>query len=249
MTDYQRFEELTSKSIEELHEDNGVGTLSEKYLHVFLKNYFEPDKSCHEVKVGRFTADICRDNHITEIQTRNLNALREKLEYYMLEGYDVTVVHPIPRIRKMLHIDPETGAVIKTYRYPRKGSFYSAIPELYKIKYFLDWDKLTVRLMLFDVEEYREIKAGSRRRKSERLERIPFAIGESVILDNSADYLVFIPEGLPKEFTSKDYAECAKVSREIANAALNILSYLKTVERVAKDGRYYVYRLNKYFEP
>ena len=47
MTDYQRFEELASKSIEELHEDNGVGTLSEKYLHVFLKNYFEPDKSCH----------------------------------------------------------------------------------------------------------------------------------------------------------------------------------------------------------
>ena len=102
--------------------------------------------------------------------------------------------------------------------------------------------------MLFDVEEYREIKHSGRKR-SERLERIPFAIGDSVILDNPADYLVFIPVGLPKEFTSKDYAECAKVSREIANAALNILSYLKTVERVSKDGRYYVYRLNKYFEP
>ena len=255
MTDYLRFEELTSKTIDELHEDNGVGTLSEKYLHIFLKNYFEPDKSCHEVKVGRFTADICSQNHITEIQTRNLNALREKLEYYLLEGYDVTVVHPIPRVRRILHVDSESGEIIRKYRYPHTGSFYDGIPELYKIKYFLDWDRFTVRLMLFDIDEYRELKGGGvtktgrpRRRTSKRLDRIPFAIGDSLILDNSADYLAFVPENLPKEFTSKDFARCAKVSVGVAQMTLNILSYLKTVEHISNIGKRYVYRLNRYFD-
>ena len=253
MTDYLRFEELTSKPIEELHEDNGVGTLSEKYLHVFLKNYFEPDKSCHEVKVGRFTADICNENHITEIQTRNLNALREKLEYYMLEGYDVTVVHPIPRTRRLVYIDSESGEIIRKQRYKHIGSWYDAIPELYKIKYFLDWDKLVVRLMLFDIEETRELSGGGvtsggkrRRRKSQRLERIPLAIGDSAILDNPADYLIFIPEGLPSEFTSRDFARAAGIPQSLASMTLNILDYLKTVEHFKNDGRRYVYRLNEY---
>lgn len=255
MTDYQRFEELTSKSLSELHVENGVGTLSEKYLHIFLKNYFEPIQECHEVKVGRFTADICDGVHITEIQTHNLGALREKLEYYMLEGYEVTVVHPIPQVRKMLYIDPETGAVKRTQKYRHIGNFYDAIPELYKIKYFLDWDKLTVRLMLFDVEEYRELSNGGvlpsgkrTKKRSTKLDRIPFAIGESVILDNPADYLIFVPDGLPKEFTSKDFAVRAAVPHEIANMTLNILKYLKTVEHIKTVGQRYIYRLNKYFE-
>lgn len=255
MTDYQRFEELTSKSLDELHVDNGVGTLSEKYLHIFLKNYFEPLKECHEVKVGRFTADICNGNHITEIQTRNLSSLREKLEYYMLEGYDVTVVHPIARIRRILHVDNNSGEIVRKFRYPHVGNYYDAIPELYSIKYFLDWDKLNVRLILFDVEEYRGLKGGGvsktgkpRRRRSTRLDRIPVDIGDSIILDNPADYLEFVPSGLPKEFTSKDFSKCAKVNIDISRMTLNILSYLGTVEHIANDGKKYIYRMNKYFE-
>ena len=255
MTDYQRFEELTALSKEELHVDNGVGTLSEKYLHIFLKNYFEPDKSCHEVKVGRFTADVLSGNHIIEIQTRGLNALREKLEYYLLESYDVTVVHPIARVRKMVSFDAATGEVERKWRYPHTGNWYDAIPELYKIKYFLDWEHLNVRLMLFDVEEYRELKGTGvtktgkpKRRRSRRYERIPVAIGDSVILDNPADYLIFLPEGLPSEFTSYDFAKCAKIPHSLANMTLNILSYLGTVEHFDNRGRVYLYRLNKYFE-
>lgn len=255
MKDYQRFEELTSKSLSELHVQNGVGTLSEKYLHIFLKNYLEPSTECHEVKVGRFTADICCENHITEIQTKNFNLLREKLEYYMLEGYDVTVVHPIPKIRKMLYVDPDTGAITRTWRYPHIGNWYDAIPEMYKIKYFLDWDKLNVRLMLFDIEEYREMSGGTasgskktRRKRSTRLERVPFAIGDSAVLDNSADYLIFVPNGLPDEFTSSDFAKCAKISQSLANMTLNILSFLHVVEHFKNIGRRYVYRMNKYFE-
>lgn len=255
MTDYQRFEELTALSKDELHVDNGVGTLSEKYLHIFLKNYFEPDKSCHEVKVGRFTADICHDNEIIEIQTRNLSALREKLEYYLLEGFEVTVVHPIPRSRQLYNVDKDSGETVKGRRHPHIGTFFDGIPELYKIKYFLDWERFNVRLMLFDVDEYRQVKGGGvtksgrrRRVRSERLERIPIAICDTLLLDNSADYLAFVPSGLPKEFTSTVFAKTAKIPIDCARMTLNILSYLGTVEHIANDGKKYIYRLNKYFD-
>ncbi len=251
MTDYQRFEELTSLSREELHVDNGVGTLSEKYIHIFLKNYFEPDKSCHEIKVGKFTADILNGDHITEIQTRALFNLKEKLEYYLLEGYDVTVVHPIARIRKMISFDPETGETVGPARKHRHvGNWYDAIPELLGIKYFLDWDRFCVRLMLFDVEEYREIKSppGAKRKKTRRYDRIPFEIGENVLLDNPADYLIFVPAGLPDEFTAKEFARRAGIAYEVANMTLNILTYLHVTEHFDNRGRAYLYRINKYFK-
>lgn len=248
MTDYQRFEELSALTKEELHVDNGVGTLSEKYLHIFLKNYFEPDTACHEVKTGKFTADIRRDNSIIEIQTRSLGNLREKLEYYLLEGFDVTVVHPIARIRKLISFEPSTGSVASVRNHPHKGTWYDAMPELYSIKYFLDWDRFRVRLMLFDVEEYREIKSrpGAKVRRTKRYERIPFAIGDNIILENPADYLVFVPDGLPDEFTSYDFSRLAKIPHGLANYTLNILDYLGTAERIGKDGRKYIYRINPY---
>lgn len=249
MTDYQRFEELSALTKDELHVDNGVGTLSEKYLHIFLKNYFEPDKSCHEVKIGKFTADICHDNEIIEIQTRELGNLKEKIEYYLLEGYDVTVVHPIARVRKLIAFDLETGDVASVRKHPHKGTWYDAVPELYSIKYFLDWDRFKIRLMLFDVEEYREIKSkpGAKVRRTKRFERIPFAIGENVILDNPADYLIFVPSGLPEQFLSKDFSDAAKINRTLANYTLNILSYLGVTEHFDNSGHKFIYRLNSHF--
>ena len=249
MTDYLRFEELSALTKEELHVDNGVGTLSEKYLHVMLKNYFEPDKSCHEIKIGKFTADILNGNHITEIQTRALSNLKEKLEYYLLEGYDVTVVHPIARVRKMISFDPITGEEGYIKKHPHVGNWFDAIPEIIGIKYFLDWDHFDLRLMLFDVEEYREIRnPGAKRKKTRRYERIPVAIGENVILDNPADYLIFVPEGLPDEFGAKDFAKCAKIPYQLASMTLNILTYLHVTEHIGNAGRYYRYSLNKYFK-
>ena len=250
MTDYQRFEELSAMTKEELHVDNGVGTLSEKYLHIFLKNYFEPDRSCHEVKVGRFTADILSGNHITEIQTHSLSNLKEKIEYYLLEGYDVTVVHPIARIRKMISFDPNTGNIGYIKNHPHIGNWYDAIPELIYIKYFLDWEHFDIRLIMFDIEEYREIKSkpGAKRQRTKRFERIPFAIGENVVLDNPSDYLIFVPDGLPDEFVARDFARCAKIPYNLANMTLNILTYLGVTEHFDNVGRYYKYRLNKYFK-
>ena len=42
--------------------DQGVGTLGEKTLHAVLKRMIEPNMARHEVKLGRYTADVLNED-------------------------------------------------------------------------------------------------------------------------------------------------------------------------------------------
>ena len=244
--DFERLNKLLENPVEEFHVDSGVGTLSEKYLHALLKNYYEPDRLFHEVKIDRFTADICKGNEIIEIQTRQLNRLREKLEAYMLMGYNVKVVYPIPRHRWLVWVDNETGDMTKRRKSPKVGSFISSLFELYKIKYFLDWDKLTVELLLFDAEEYRNLDGYGKNKKyrSTRLEMMPLAFVDSLTLESISDYMAFVPESLPQIFKSRDYAKAVRSDQSFANTALNILAYLGVIKKCGKDKNAFLYTVD-----
>lgn len=246
MTDTERFSELLKLPPESMSVQSGVGTLSEKYLHALLKNFFEPDKSCHEVKVGRFTADILHsDNSITEIQTRSLNKLREKLEYYLLEGHKVRVVYPVPHRKWLIWLDPETGETTSKRRSAKVGTIYDSLWELYKIKYFLDWDNFSICLALIDVEDIKNLDGygPKRKRRATRYDRIPIALHDMITLCSPKDYSVFLPDGLPKTFTSSEFARLAKIPIDTAYTAINILTYLELVNPIGKRGRMKLYEI------
>ena len=78
----ERFLAACDRIIHTEHIENGIGTLSEKTVHSVLKYYLEPDTSFHEVKTGRYVADIRTPDGIYEIQTRQFNKLRNKLEAF-----------------------------------------------------------------------------------------------------------------------------------------------------------------------
>ena len=56
----------------------GIGRLNEGSLHKTLKLYFEPDITRHEIKIGRFVADILNEDGIIEIQTRAFRNMKKK---------------------------------------------------------------------------------------------------------------------------------------------------------------------------
>ena len=85
-----------------------IGSLGERTLHLALKYYFEPDKTFHEIKCGRYHADIFRDGEIIEVQTGNCAPLAKKL-LKLTEQIPVTVVHPIVAEKRIIWIDPENG--------------------------------------------------------------------------------------------------------------------------------------------
>ena len=216
----------------------GIGTLGEKTLHAVLKHWLSPDKSTHEVRVGRFVADILCEDGILEIQTRGFDKLRSKLAYFLTLG-TVTVVYPLAHTKWLSWIDEETGEVSNKRRSPKTGTAYEVFYELYKIKSLLCHPNLRLRILLVDIEDYRRLNGWSKDKKrgSTRSERIPVALADDMRIDTPAQYAQLIPPALTEPFTSKDYAAAAKLPLHKAQTALNVLCAVGAVERAGKQGR------------
>ncbi|MHB8128202.1 MAG: hypothetical protein ACYDEX_04315, partial [Mobilitalea sp.] len=108
--DKKLFQQVCEEVIGQRQGMNGIGTLSEKTVHSVLKSYFSPNNINHEIRVGGFVADICTGNEIIEIQTRNFDKLRRKLHTF-LSFAPVTIVYPIPNIKWIRWVNPQTGEI------------------------------------------------------------------------------------------------------------------------------------------
>ncbi|MBQ9869634.1 MAG: hypothetical protein IJM32_08250 [Ruminococcus sp.] len=226
--------------------NKGIGTLGEKTLHAVLKNYYEPFEQNHEIKVGRFVADIVGEQGVIEIQTRSFGNLLEKLDNF-LEFCEVTVVYPLPALKYVSWLDMETGELSPKHKSPKKCRIYDAFKEIIRIKYALDNPRFHLVLCFLEVDEIRFLNGWSENKKrgSSRCDRIPKDIIEEVRFDCIEDYRRFLPDGLPEEFTSAHYAKACKINKQLASNGLNILSYLGLVERVGKKGRSFIYKVVK----
>lgn len=222
----------------------GIGTLSEKTVHAILKNYYAPNEDNQEIPIGNFVADIYIDGEIIEIQTRQFNKMRDKLNAF-LPLYPVTICYPIPREKYLIWIDPESGELSSRRKSPLKGSAYSVFPELYKIKPFLKNPNIRFRLVLMDIDEYKLSDGWGKNRhnNSSKYDRIPTALIEEIEIDRLEDYMQFVPYNLPEQFTAKQFAKAAHIQASLARVVLNILYYVETVDRIGKDGNSYIYEV------
>lgn len=245
-TQESRFEQARQKVMGAERQRNGIGTLSEKTVHAVLKNYYAPDEDMHEIPIANYVADIYTGAEIIEIQTRQFDKMRAKLEAF-LPLYPVTIVYPIPRDKWLIWIDEESGELSNKRKSPAHGTVYQVFPELYKIKMFLQDPNLKLRLVLLDVEEYRILNGWSRDRKkgSVRYDRIPLRIAQEAQINCLQDYRQFVPCGIPEYFTVKIFAASARIRPQLAQVAVNLLYYARAVERVGKEGRAWLYKAVK----
>lgn len=250
MEDIQKMKDEFSKAItrhqqaEKVH--NTIGTLGEKTLHSVLKYYYEPDVQKHEIRLGRYVADIYNEKGAIEIQTRNFAALREKLDF-LLKNYPVTVIYPVAYTKWLYWIDEDTGEISKKHQSPKRGTPYSVFWELYRIKHLLKHPNLSLIIILLDVEEYRLLNGWSqdKKRGAQRYEVIPLAFKEQITIKCIADYKKLIPEGLPETYTSKDFKKASGLSLSASQISLNILTYLGIIERVGKQKQSFLYKTHK----
>lgn len=244
--DEERFIKACQKIAFQNREKNKIGTLGEKTLHAVLKNYFEPDESKQEIKVGTYYADIFDGETITEIQTRQFNKLREKLSLFLKE-YPVTIVYPVPGEKRLYWLDQESGELSKGRLSPKKGTPYEVCAELYKIKSYLENPNLRLHVMVLEMDEYRFLNGWSRDKKrgSSRCDRVPRRIISELCIQSKKDYKKLLPDGLPEKFGSKELAKTAHISRRLAQITLNILLETKTVQRVGKSGNAWIYQMEE----
>lgn len=226
--------------------ENGIGTLSEKTPHAVLKEYFCPDTSCHEVKIGRMVADIFTGEEIIEIQTKSFDKMRRKLENF-LPKHPVTIVHPVPHIKTISWINPETGATSKPRRSTITGNVYMVFTELYRIKNFLKDPNLSICIVLLDMEEYKLLDGWSRDKKRgcTKLDKIPTNLVSQTTLSNITDYKKLVPSTLNSGFSVKDFAKEAKISVDIARITLNVMLEIGVVARIGKKGNAFLYDVCK----
>lgn len=242
MQDHDRFQKACAQAAEGLRGQKGIGTLGEKTLHAALKAYYEPDAESHEIKIGRYVADIVGEDGIIEIQTRAFDKLRKKLEAFLSVAH-VTVVYPVAAVKWLLWIDPDTGELSKPRRSPRKGVAQDAFTELYKIRPLLSHPNLTIRIVLLEIKEYRCRNGWSKdgKKGSTRCDRVPSALLQEIILDAPAAYRQLVPNGLSAPFTAKEYQKAVKISLPKARTVLLLLYELGVVHRVGKIGNAFLY--------
>ena len=246
--DYEAFVNAKDKIIGKAHNNKGIGTLSEKTLHAVLKLYYEPDEDKHEVAMSGYYADVYNDKGIIEIQTRQLNKLRDKLSVF-LQDYHVTVVYPLPFNKWLSWVNPDNGEVQGRRKSPRHFTEYDAFYELYKIKSYLKNPNLSINLVLMDMEEYKLLNGWNydKKRGSTRYDRVPVGIRRIVKFDRREDYMQLVPADLKEDFTVKDFAMAAGVSVEASRYTLNILNYLEIVKRTGRVKNGYVYNVTEEF--
>lgn len=249
--DLYRWEKAKEKVIGRKSPQKDIGRLSEKTVHAVVKNYYEPDEEFQEIWIEGKCADIyTKEKKIFEIQTRSWSALKPKLEVF-LPKYDVTIVLPLPDHKQIIWVDPDTGELCKPGPNRKYASPYHAFRELYSIREYISSPNIHIRLLMMDMIEYKILSGRSKDKKKYgaiRYDRIPTNLTGEIILECSKDYMQFVPMGLPEEFTSKDFAKCAKVSDRNVGLILGTLRVLNVIERCEKKkGNAYLYRINEIY--
>lgn len=224
------------------YEDNVIGVLSEKTLHKTIKNLYEENHLYHEIKIGNYFVDICVENKIIEVQTKQFNKLRDKIIYLLsLNKYQINIVYPVFTKKMIYNIN--NGVLDKPKLSPKKLRFPEVFHELYMIKNLLSNENITITLLLFEIDEYRTIT--NNRKGYVCFDRVPTKLVDEIVLKEKKDYLNLLPMGLNEIFTSKEICMKTKTNVKYVNKMLNVLKYLNVVEVVGKDGRKLLYNVKK----
>lgn len=220
----------------------GIGTLSEKRLHVIIKRYLCENEDCHEVGVlnTRFVSDVRIGNDIYEVQTGSFYPLKKKIAYY-LENTEctVTVVHPIAAVKWISWVDPLTKEISPRKKSPKKGRAEDLLPELYPLLPYLQNPRLHFRLLIIEAEDFRLLcgRTNNRKKGSERYERVPLALLDELELNSAEAFRIFLPASLPPHFTVKDFSSLTKIRGRDAYSAVRVLAALGLVFPAEPIGR------------
>ena len=247
--DHELWEAAKKKIIGTDRQRFQIGTLSEKTVHAVVKNYYEPNEDYQEIPIEGKCADIyTSDEKIIEIQTRSFSRLKDKLDVF-LPLYDVTVVLPLPDKKRIIWIDPDTGEESGTGSYRYALAPWTAFKEIYGIRDYLDNPNLHVKILLMDMTEYKLLSGRSKDRKkygAERYDRIPEKLTGEIILNSPADYMLFLPEGLPETFSSAELASAAGIPKPYLSYVTGLLRLLGILERLPeKQGKTWLYRITE----
>jgi hypothetical protein len=219
-----------------------IGTLQETSLHAALKAWYARPGDESEVAVDGFLIDLRRDSTLIEIQTRNFSALKRKLTQ-LVERHPVRLIHPIAQEKWIVKLKADGETLVSRRKSPRRGQVELLFTELVSFPELAAHPNFTLEVALTQEEELlRPARRGQGRRASWRrkgwaiYDRRLLGVVEQVVLTSPADYRRFLPDALPRLFTSHDLAAAAHHPLYLAQKMTYCLCKMGMIEQVGKRG-------------
>ncbi len=223
-----------TKEIVYIMEQSGININNEKSLHSSIKQWYAMPGDRLEVKVDKYIIDLVREDSLIEIQTRNFSAIGNKLRALALYN-KVTLVHPIA-IEKYIVTMEETEKVISRRKSPKKGKLVDLFDELVRIPDLIAQENFILEILMTKEEEIRckDGKGSWRRKGISIVDRKLVQVVEKVIFKEAKDFMRFLPEELPRDFTNKDLAKMLKITIYKARKVTYCLKKIMIIKEVGK---------------
>lgn len=247
-----------------------INTYNESNLHATLKKrYALESNGTMEVRLDNtpWICDILSETgDVIEIQTSNLSALTEKVEYILETGRKVTIVHPISSI-KWIELYKNDGTLIHKKKSPKKATIFDSLRGMTQICPLFLHKNCRLEVLFCEITEMRretgepsQNATKSRRRlktwlpMGKRLEKII----EKKRFDSESDWKTLIPQSLrehsktsePLQFRTIDFYNALKDEAGAKNARwasllIWILLKMKILEVAEVKGRSKFYKISE----
>ncbi len=214
-----------------------IGQKNESSLHAALKDSYAQPGDCIECKLDNYVVDIAQENRVIEIQTKNLYAMKEKLDM-LSQDREVLVVYPISEEKYISRLNGNHEPVSRR-KSPKKGKTMDVFGELMRCPKLLDKENVSLEIVMIKEEEVRcEDGEGSWRRKGVSIiDRRLLELGRKTQYHCVRDLLTLLPENLDQPFSNKMLAERAGISRALAGKTTYCLKKAGVISEVEKKGR------------
>jgi hypothetical protein len=217
----------------------------ETSLHRELKAHYADSPEDQEVVLDGYRIDAISDGELIEIQHGSLAAIRDKIAK-LLKKHRVTVVKPIIARKQLVKLKRRGGKVIGSRLSPKRGQVLDVFDELVYFTQVFPHKRLTLEVLLVEVEELRYPGHGRRRRRGKRDFQIEdqrlLGVVEAHRFRTLADLRNVLPKQLPAIFHTGDLAECLEIKRWVAQRIAYCLRETGAIKSVGKQGNALLYR-------
>lgn len=209
----------------------------ETSLHRQLKDRYATPGSLVEQRLGRYRIDVVQPDRLVEVQVASLTAIRDKIAD-LLKKHRVLVVKPIVVRKHLVKLGRAGGKIVSRRLSPKKQTLLDIFDELVHFTRVFPHRRLTLEVVLIEIEELRFPGHGRRRRwrvNDHQVEdqRLLDVLGVHEFR-TAADLCRLLPATLPRPFHTGHLAEGLGVERWIAQRMAYCLREMGAVQSVGK---------------
>jgi hypothetical protein len=217
----------------------------ETSLHRQLKELYATDGAPVEQRVGRYRIDVVRPGQLVEIQLASLSAIRDKVAALVNEHH-LLLVKPIIARKHLIKCKRAGGQVVSRRLSPKQGVLLDVFEELVHFTRVFPHRRLTLEVVLVEIEEWRYPGHGRRRWRRDNDHQVEdqrlVAVHGTHQFRKAADLCRLLPPALPQPFHTGHLAQGLDVQRWIAQRMAYCLRETGAIKPVGKLRGAWLYK-------